>query len=105
MSPSAPAASTPAHFEPEGNGSEGEIRRLARIMVSDIQMYHPEKFNRALREGTFFEAFSEELGKGKGIIDHRFAEVPNRIQLLAAGIRDTLASLRPNASRGRVAGE
>jgi len=90
--PAPPAGRVPS-------GEEAEIRRLARIMVSDIQMYHPEKFNRALRDGTFFEAFSEELGKGKEIVDQRFGHLGNRIQLLAAGLRDTLEAYRTGESR------
>lgn len=106
-----PAAESPAPPSvPTAQGlakepSSEEIRRLARIMVSDIQMYHPEKFNRSLREGNFFESFTEELAKGKEIIDNRFAEVPNRVQLLAGGLRDALALLRPSTSRGRASGE
>jgi predicted Zn finger-like uncharacterized protein len=100
--PGAAPAAAPA--EPPAVGEEAEIRRLARIMISDIQIYHPEKFSRALREGTFFEAFSEELGRGKRIIDARFGHLPNRIQLLAAGLRDTLAAHR-GAPRRRASGE
>jgi len=89
----------------EPSAQESEIRRLARIMVSDIQMYHPEKFNRSLREGNFFESFAQELAKGKEIIDDRFGDIPNRIQLLAGGLRDALALLRPSSSRSRASGE
>jgi predicted Zn finger-like uncharacterized protein len=99
----APAPADPADSAPPRE--LGEIRRLARIMVSDIQMYHPEKFNRSLREGTFFEAFAEELGKGKEILDRRFSHLSQRAQLLAAGIRDTLATLRTSSGRRPAAGE
>ena len=95
--PSVPAPSVVSSPE------EMEIRRLARIMVSDIQMYHPEKFNRALREGTFFESFGEELGKGREIVDQRFGRVANRAQLMAAALRDTLEEIRPDTGRRRTA--
>jgi predicted Zn finger-like uncharacterized protein len=75
-------------------GDEAEIRRLARIMISDIEIYHPEKFKRALRDGTFFEAFAEELSRGKELVDRRFGQLPNRIQLLAAGLRDSVEAYR-----------
>ncbi len=100
MMPSRAAVSagvtTPASTE------EMEIRRLARIMVSDIQMYHPEKFNRALRDGTFFESFGEELGKGREIVDQRFARVANRVQLMASALRDTLEEIRPDPAHRRA---
>ena len=94
-SPAPPTApKEPPRREPAPTGEEAEIRRLARIMISDIQIYHPEKFSRALREGTFFEAFSDELGRGKEMIDQRFGRLANRIQILAAGLRDSLESYR-----------
>ena len=98
-SPAPPvAAKEPPGREPAPTGDEAEIRRLARIMISDIQIYHPEKFSRALREGTFFEAFSDELGRGKEMIDQRFGRLANRIQILAAGLRDSLESYRNGGS-------
>jgi DNA-binding response OmpR family regulator len=95
--PEAPApapAKQPPRQEGAATGDEAEIRRLARIMISDIQIYYPEKFGKALREGTFFEAFSEELGRGKEMIDRRFGHLANRIQVLAAGLRDSLEPFR-----------
>jgi len=101
-SPAPPSsAKKPDGREPAPTGEEAEIRRLARIMISDIQIYHPEKFSRALREGTFFEAFSDELGRGKEMIDQRFGHLANRIQILAAGLRDSLESHRSGGS-GRL---
>ncbi len=99
----APPPSEEGPAERPVSGDEGEIRRLARIMISDIQMYHPEKFARALKEGTFFEAFSEELGRGKEIVDQRFGQLANRIQILAAGLRDALEVLRGSTARSRIA--
>lgn len=96
-----PAAASAAAISP-ASAEEMEIRRLARIMISDIQMYHPEKFNRALREGTFFESFGEELGKGREIVDQRFARVANRAQLMASALRDTLEEIRPDPDRRRA---
>jgi len=99
----APAREAPRREEAAG-GEEAEIRRLARIMISDIQMYYPEKFSKALREGTFFEAFSEELGRGKEMIDRRFGHLGNRIQVLAAGLRDSLEPFRRAGASRHTAG-
>ena len=103
--PEAGGAETARDVAATSTREEGEIRRLARIMVSDIQMYHPEKFNRALREGTFFESFAEELGKGKEILDQRFGKCAARVQILAAGLRDTLSGLRPSSGPRKASGE
>jgi predicted Zn finger-like uncharacterized protein len=105
----APAASAAGRRDPESSRSaatlapeESEIRRLARIMISDIEIYHPEKFSRALRDGTFFESFSEELGSGKEMIDRRFGHLSNRMQILSAALRDSLESYRRGGSRHRA---
>jgi predicted Zn finger-like uncharacterized protein len=38
-------------------------RRLARALVSDLVVYHPEKRQRGLSEGTLKELFAEEIRK------------------------------------------
>lgn len=38
-------------------------RRLARALVSDLVVYHPEKRQRGLADGTLKELFSEEIRK------------------------------------------
>ena len=38
-------------------------RRLARALISDLVVYHPEKRSRGLAEGTLKELFAEEIRK------------------------------------------
>jgi hypothetical protein len=38
-------------------------RRLARALVSDLVVYHPEKRQRGLAEGNLKELFAEEIRK------------------------------------------
>ena len=40
-----------------------KARRLARALVSDLVVYHPEKRERGLREGRLKELFDEEIKK------------------------------------------
>lgn len=40
-----------------------KARRLARALVSDISVYHPERLERSLREGTLRQEFREEIRK------------------------------------------
>ena len=40
-----------------------KARRLARALVSDLVVYHPEKRERGLEEGTLKELFDEEIKK------------------------------------------
>jgi predicted Zn finger-like uncharacterized protein len=73
-----PAAPTPPTFEaaPAPQAPAGRFanpflqqdpatraRRLARALVSDLVVYHPEKRQRGLADGTLKELFSEEIRK------------------------------------------
>ncbi|HMC81898.1 MAG TPA: response regulator [Candidatus Polarisedimenticolia bacterium] len=81
-----PAPEVPA----PSSADEAEIRRLARIMISDLEIYHPQKFSRALSEGSFVRSFAAELGHGRAMIESRFGHIPERFKLLAEGLRDAL---------------
>jgi len=41
----------------------GRARRLARALISDLVVYHPDKRQRGLSEGTLKELFAEEIRK------------------------------------------
>ncbi len=40
-----------------------KARRLARALVSDLVVYHPEKRERGLKEGTLKDLFDAEIKK------------------------------------------
>jgi len=77
-----------------------EIRRLARIMVSDLKIYHPEGFRQALLERRFSEAFREELAQAKDLIAHRFPALTDRMAILSEALKEQIAEERAAASRG-----
>ena len=51
---------------------ESDIRRLTRIIFSDIVIYGPEKADKAIRQGRFAESYKVEIEEGKKIIRARF---------------------------------
>lgn len=51
-----------------------KARRLARIIVTDIALYNQKKIEEAVRNGTFYELFEEELNDGRLFYDRRVAE-------------------------------
>ena len=66
--PAAPPAqaAAPAPSPVPGYGvadPEAKARRLARALVSDIVVYHPERRDRALEQGTLRHEFREEIRK------------------------------------------
>ncbi len=40
-----------------------KARRLARALVSDLVVYHPEKRQQGLRDGTLAQLFKDEIEK------------------------------------------
>lgn len=48
-----------------------EARRLARLILSDIIIYHVEKVEQAIRDDTFFETLKEEIEEGRQYYDSR----------------------------------
>jgi hypothetical protein len=57
----------------EASPLEADIRRLTRIIFSDIVIYGPEKADKAIRQGRFAEAFKTEIEEGRKIIRSRFS--------------------------------
>lgn len=64
-----PAPGEPREFD--------EARRLARLILSDIIIYHAGKVEQAIRAGTFFEALREEIEEGRQYYESR---VPLRVR-------------------------
>ncbi|HEU4521506.1 MAG TPA: response regulator [Thermoanaerobaculia bacterium] len=54
-----------------------EARRLARLILSDIIIYHVEKVEKAIRSNNFFEALHDEIEEGRQYYDSR---VPLRVR-------------------------
>src|SRR5687768_13177049 len=48
-----------------------EARRLARLILSDIIIYHVEKVEKGIRTDTFFETLKEEIEEGRQYYDSR----------------------------------
>jgi predicted Zn finger-like uncharacterized protein len=56
----APPGPSPIFGKPDPHG---KARRLARALVSDIAVYHPERRDRGLEQGTLRQEFREEIRK------------------------------------------
>lgn len=48
-----------------------EARRLARLILSDIIIYHVDKVERGIRDGNFFEVLRDEIEEGRQYYDSR----------------------------------
>jgi predicted Zn finger-like uncharacterized protein len=68
----APAAAPAAAAAPPAASPEIEkANRLARIIVSDVILYNPEKFEAAVRAGNVVQALSAELEEGYSLFASR----------------------------------
>jgi CheY-like chemotaxis protein len=54
-----------------------EARRLARLILSDIVIYHPDKVEAGIRDDNFFEVLKNEISEGRNYYDTR---VPLRVR-------------------------
>ncbi|HKR63975.1 MAG TPA: response regulator [Thermoanaerobaculia bacterium] len=54
-----------------------EARRLARLILSDIIIYHQAKVEQGIRENNFFEVLREEIEEGRQYYESR---VPMRVR-------------------------
>ena len=64
-----------------------EARRLARLILSDIIIYHPAKVEEGIRDDTFFEILKDEIDEGRQYYDSR---VPFRVRRDTEIYQDTL---------------
>jgi CheY-like chemotaxis protein len=55
-----------------------EARRLARLILSDIIIYHAEKVERAIRDNSFFEVLHAEIEEGRKYYESRVSMVVRR---------------------------
>ena len=54
-----------------------EARRLARLILSDIVIYHADAVERGIRENNFFEILKDEIDEGRQYYESR---VPMRVK-------------------------
>lgn len=101
------AAADPFAVAPNGADEpidpRSEIRRLARIMISDLKIYYPDGFLKAILERRFSEEFRDELTQAKDLIGRRFPAMPDRMTVLTEALKEQIAEERATASR-RTAG-
>lgn len=77
-----------------------EIQRLARIMLSDLKLYNPDRFASAVHDGRLLETFRGELLRGKDLISTRFPDLPDRMALLTAALRQGIEEEQSAAGGG-----
>jgi predicted Zn finger-like uncharacterized protein len=92
--PSAPQAPPAAGGDPETEAALAGAERLARIIVSDVVLYNPEKFEAGVRDGNVVDLLHAEIDEGRGLFEQR---VDPRVR----GARDFLVEELVRVARAR----
>jgi len=74
----------------ERTGPEA-IRRLARLMLSDLRLYNPDRFAQAVQDGRVLQVFHAELQRGRELVDQRFPSLASRQTLLSQALEEGVA--------------
>jgi predicted Zn finger-like uncharacterized protein len=97
--PEAPApteAPAPKGFQFGRRDPKDKAKRLARVLVSDIVTYNPERHARALEKGTLHEDFEEEIQKSWAeYVDQVGREIAEGTPYFTAALNDILARGEP----------
>lgn len=75
-------------------GAPEDLQRLARIILSDIVLYNPDRCEAAVREGRFAQEFQVELEEGRRLIEERFPDVPQAVALYRRAVQEWIDSRR-----------
>ena len=59
---------------PEEEPLHTKARRLARTILSDIQLYTPDAVVQGVRDGTFFELVEKDIFDARNLYQSRVAE-------------------------------
>jgi predicted Zn finger-like uncharacterized protein len=92
QSAGAPSAAAPVGVAPADDPGVAKAKRLARTVLSDIDLYSPDKVLDAIRTGQFSTVFAEDLREGLKHYESRIpAEVRAKGNFFQEAIDDFLA--------------
>lgn len=57
--------------DPQDRPEVEKAMRLARVIVSEINLYNPEQVERGIREGNFYELFEKDIAEGRKLYEQR----------------------------------
>jgi hypothetical protein len=90
--PAEPPAAPPPGFQFGRRDPRDKAKRLARVLVSDIITYNPERHARALENGTLEEDFADEIRKSWAeYVEQVGAEIAEGTPYFTDALNDILA--------------
>ena len=93
--PSGPSAAVSVTIVPPAAPEpDNDIRRLTRIILSDIVIYSPDRADQAIRDGRFPEVYKAEIDEGRRMIRSRFPGTSEALQTYERSLQDLLEARR-----------
>lgn len=74
-------------YPPEEREEIEKAKRLARVIISEIELYNKQLVERGIREGNFYELLEKELNEGRKLYEER---VPEHIRKKYNFLEDTI---------------
>jgi CheY-like chemotaxis protein len=88
---------TPKPPKPNVDPEHEAARRLARIIVSDIALYNPERVKEALQKNSFYEMLKDEIEEGRKLYNVR---VPAPVRSNTDYFQDALEDYIKSKAKG-----
>jgi twitching motility two-component system response regulator PilH len=84
------AADTDSSDDGPIDETEEEIRRLGRVVASDLYLYYPSEVITAIKTDHLEDTFRDDLEKGKRMIEERFPGVPTATEIFLLSLKESL---------------
>ncbi len=80
-----------------------DVRRLTRIILSDIVIYSPAKAEKAIRDGKFLALYRNEVEEGRKMIRTRFPGNSAALSAFEQSLNELLEARRKELTEAAVA--
>jgi predicted Zn finger-like uncharacterized protein len=86
--PSPPKPAPKEEYPPEEKADIERAKRLARVIISEIELYNKQLVERGIKEGNFYELLEKELQEGRKLYEERVPEhIRNKYNFLDETIK------------------
>ena len=78
-----------------------DIQRLARVVLSDLEVYNPGRLAHAIEAGRFFDEFRSDLEEARRIARKRFSDAKDPVALFDRALLQICAERANNYTNAR----
>ena len=103
VQPGSSATSVPISVGGLDSASDGDVKRLTRIILSDIVIYSPDRADKAIRDGKFPDVYRAEIEEGRKMIRMRFPSASSAVDIYEKCLNDLLETRRKELQQATTA--